>query len=119
MARYTKTVVVAGTANSETLSLGVTSTEGEPKRVLGLWVYESTATRNNDAQVRAYVERERVVDMPIRSFIDQGTSQLYPRGAGRIDLDLDLPIGQSLYVGQQSGGTASNLTFTIEYVVVE
>lgn len=108
---------VVGVANSEVTEKILTSTEEEPKRVLRLRIYESTSTRQNNAVVRVYIERERVAEIPIRVFLDQASSPIYPLGAGVIELGFELPIGQSLIVGHLSGATPSNVTFVVEYEI--
>jgi len=115
MAKYYKYITVTGAAGGETTSASVASTDVEPKHVSKIYVYESTATRNNDAIVRVYVERERIVDAPIRMFLDLASTPIYPLAAGVFEVDFDLPVGQTLYVGHVSGSTASNVTFVIEY----
>jgi len=115
MARYYKYVVVTGTAGGETTSAAVASTDVEPKHVSKIYVYESSSSRYNNAIVRAYVERERIVDAPIGIFLDQASTPLYPLGAGVFEVDFDLPVGQTLYVGHVSPTSACVLTFVIEY----
>lgn len=111
--------VVFGTANTETVLTAVTSTEEEKKKVVDLFIYECTGTIQNDAIIRVYVERERIAELPIRMFTDNTTNHVYPNGAGRLPLNVDLPVGQSLKVGHLSGGTASNLVFVIVYEIAE
>jgi hypothetical protein len=115
MAKYYKYTTVTGTAGGETTAASVASTDVEPKHISKIYVYESTATRNNDATVRVYVERERIVDAPIKMFLDLASTPAYPLAAGVFEVDFDLPVGQTLYVGHVSGATASNLTFIVEY----
>lgn len=117
MAVYHDYIVVTGLANAEKTEKFLTSTEEEPKTILRLKVFESTSTRQNDAVVRVYIERERIAEVPIRAFTDQSTNQVYPNGAGVIELGFDLPIGQSLIVGHVSGATPSQLTFVAEYEI--
>lgn len=108
---------VTGTANAEVTKPLLTSTEEEPKRILELWTYESTATRQNNAILRVYVERERVAELPVRAFLDQAATPNYPQAAGKIPLEIDLPVGQSLIVGHLSGATASNVVFVAVYEI--
>jgi hypothetical protein len=115
MAKYYKYTTVNGTSGGETTAASVASTDVEPKHISKIYVYESTATRNNDATVRVYVERERIVDAPIKMFLDLASTPTYPLAAGVFEVDFDLPVGQTLYVGHVSGSTASNITFVIEY----
>lgn len=115
--KYFEYVEVSGLANQEVTKTLLTSTEEEPKRVLEVLVYESTSTRQNNAVLRVYVERERVAELPIRAFLDQASTPVYPNGAGRIPLEVDLPVGQSLIVGHVSGSTASNVVFIAVYEI--
>ena len=119
MTKFYDYIEVGGVANTEVTEKFLTSTEEEPKRIINLYIFESTSTRQNDAVVRVYVERERIVDIPIRMFLDQAADPVYPNGAGKIELGVDLPIGQSLIVGHVSGATPSNITFVAEYEIVE
>jgi hypothetical protein len=116
--RYYRRVAVGGTANQETLALALQSTPEEQRHVVEVWVYESTTTRNNDAILRIYVERERIAEMSIKVALDLASPPTYPHGALRIPLDVTLDIGESLYVGHVSGGTASNTDWVIVYEVV-
>jgi len=109
---------VSGIANAEVTETFLTSTEEEPKHITALRIYESTATRQNDAIVRVYVERERIAEFPIAMFLDQAGTPLYPNAAGKIEIDVELPIGQSLLVGHVSGSTPSNIMFIAEYEIV-
>lgn len=118
MAVYYDFITVTGQANIEVTEKLLTSTEEEPKRVLRLHVYEVTATRQNNAVVRAYIERERILEMPIGVFLDWATTPTYPKGAGVIELGFDIPVGQSLIVGHVSGTTPSTLVFVAEYEII-
>ena len=115
--RFYDYLEVTGAANQETTRTFLTSTEEEPKRILELWAYESTPARNNDAILRVYVERERVVELPIRAFLDQAATPTYPQGAGKIPLEIELPVGQSLIVGHLSGSNPSNVVFVAVYEI--
>ena len=110
-----KYLVVAGVINTEATGTIITSTETEPVILDTLLVYESTAARNNNAIVRAYVEREKIAELPVGTFLDWIAAPAYPTGAGRIPLDRELPVGQSLIVGQVSAAVASNMTFGLVY----
>lgn len=118
MSKFYDYLEVSGAANAEVTEIFLTSTEEEPKRILNLYVFESTATLQNDAVVRVYIERERIAEFPIRMFLDQSGTPVYPLGAGKIEINVELPIGQSLIVGHVSGATPSNITFVAEYEIV-
>lgn len=117
MTKYYKRKVVSGSSNEEKLEDIITSTTEEPKHVTALWFTEITATtENNDAILRAYVEREQIIDMSIRQLLyamDVETRHSRPR----LEVDIDLPEGQSLSVGCVSGGTATNLEVVAEYEI--
>jgi len=116
--RYYRRVTVAGSANQETLTQALQSTPEEQRHVIEVWVYESTSTRNNDAVLRVYVERERIAEVSIKAALDLAATPAYPLGALRIPLDVTLDTGESLYVGHVSGAAASNTDWVIVYEVV-
>lgn len=114
---YYARVKVAGSANAETLQEIITSTEEEPKTVVSLNLVEVTATENNDAKIAAYIEREQIVDVDIKQFLnvhDAATSQWRNR---TIPLGHRLPVGQGLKVGHSSGATASDIEFVAVYTI--
>lgn len=116
--RLYKTVEVYGTANQEVIGIGLVSSEIERYRINNIKVYEFTSTLNNDAYIRLYVDRERFAELPIRTFTDQASTPTYPNGAGVIEVDRELNVGETLYLGVVSGSIASNITFVIEYEIV-
>ena len=114
MTKYYKRENFAGTANKEVLKEIVTSTAEEVKHVTAIWFTESGGTLYHDAILRAYVERERILDMRYTNLTesdDKDGRMIHPR----IAVDIDLPVGQSLSVGFVSGGTASTFDITAEY----
>lgn len=117
MTKYYKRQVITGVFNKEELKEIITSTAEEPKHITALWFTEITPiTENNDAILRAYVERERILDMSIKQLIyamDVETRHSRPR----LEVDIDLPVGLSLSVGCVSGGTATILEVVVEYEI--
>ena len=116
---YYESVHVDGTANSETLETILTSTEEEHKMIDAVVFIEDTATEQHDAEIVAYIEREKIMDVPISQNLTSfdndtrlSTNLWYPLGH-------DLPVGQSLKVGHVSGGTASNVYYTVRYKILE
>lgn len=112
--RYYTTVEVAGTLGVETVDTLLTSTRAEPKRLVGIFATEYTATENDDARIRVYLERERIVDISIRHLIsafDTSARCVAPW----IPLDLLIPEGETVKVGHVSGGTASDIVYTAAY----
>jgi len=117
--RYREYVTVSGTANTETTKTLVTSTEEEPKKLLKLYVMEDTSSQQNDAIIRIYIERDRIIEFPIKVLTQRyASAEAYPEGAGEITLDRELPVGQDLIVGHLSGGTASDVIFVVEYEIM-
>lgn len=107
-------VSVSGVINSRTLENGVTSTQEQPKHIESVTVTEVTGTPNNDAILEFWVETERVCEMAIvHTLLDAASSDR--NWKPEIELNLDLPVGQTLKVGHVSGGTASDVRFNIKY----
>lgn len=111
-----KRVAVNGSSNEETLEEVVTSTSEEPKHITAIWFNESTGTLQSNAILRAYVERERIIDFDFCLFhqYDAGRTRIVKP---RLEVDIDLPVGQSLTVGHVSAGTASNFEIVAEYEI--
>lgn len=116
MTRYYERKKVSGTANTETTADIVTSTEAEPKTIHSLKIREVTGTLQGDAEIVVYVERDQIVDMKIVSLLDANTSDNVA-DKGEFEIEVELPVGQSLTVGHMSGATASDLEFTAEYTL--
>lgn len=116
--KYYDREVVSGSANEEKLEDVVTSTAEEPKHVIALWFTETTGTENNDGILRAYVERERILNMSVKHFLNKHDAD-GRQFLTRIEVDVDLPVGQSLSVGCVSGGTASNFEVVAEYEITK
>jgi len=117
MALYYDTVEIVGTANTEVVKALVTSTAEEPKHVNRVLVMESTATANNNALVRLYIEREKIAEVPIRAFTTGYGTVSYPKAAGEITVGVDLKVGETLYGAVVSGSTASSVQFVVEYEI--
>jgi hypothetical protein len=118
MARYYKRIYIAGSPNTETLQAALTSTPEEPKRVVEVWCIEAATTKQNDALIRIYVERERVAELCIRQFTDMSSAPTYPQGHGVIPLDITLDVGETLYIGHYSYSTGSNIDYVVVYEIV-
>ena len=108
---------VSGTASEEKTESIITSTEVEPVRLIELWVTEVTSVLLHDAEIRAYIERERIVETSIVQFLQTNASDNRVTLPCVIPLERDLPVGQSLYVGHLSGSTKSDLEFTVKYEI--
>ena len=114
MTKFYKRIQVTGTANTEELKDLLTSTVEEPKKVIALWFTEYTGTMYHNAILKAYIEREKIVDFPYSHFLIDSAAddRMVPP---RLEIDAELPVGQTLSVGHTSGATASNFEITVEY----
>lgn len=113
-----KTIQVSGEANKETLATGLVSTEVEKYHINRVFVTEITSTLQNNAYIRAYLDRERLVDFAYVHFSQdaQVSTRTEPDA---IEIDLDLPVGSEFDIGHLSQDTASDMLYTIEYEVVK
>lgn len=112
-----KTVYVFGSANVEVFKDLITSTEVEPIHVRKLYVYETTSPRQGNGELRLYIEREKIAEIPLSNFLDNLTNKNYV-SQPVYEIDVDVPIGETLIAGLVSGSTATNIVITIEYEIV-
>ena len=117
MAKLYKTVMVSGTANEEVIETLITSTTVEPVHVVKVYPYEISSTRQGDAFIRLYIEREKIAEIPIYLYQMSMDNKAYVN-VPVIELDVDLPEGQSLIVGVVSGASASDFAFIVEYEII-
>ena len=115
---YYKSLVVSGVANTETLGSIITSTSTEKYHIRKLYVSEITSTAQNDGYIRAYIEREKIADVPVEHWLDNLTANSRIAMTA-LEFDFDLDVGESFYVGQLSQATASDFVFTIEYEIAK
>ena len=116
---YYESVEVLGTANSETLETILTSTEEEHKFIDALAFTETTATHQRNAEVVAYIEREKIMDVPLYLTLIHTNNETRIADSQWFKLGHDLPVGQSLRVGHVSAGAASNVSYTVRYKIEE
>ena len=83
-------------AGAETTIVGITSTQSEPKRIHYLVSGQSA----DSIDLLVYQERMKLVDIPVDVL---STIQRV------VELELDIPVGQSLYVGFRNK-TASSIS---------
>lgn len=112
---YYESLHIDGIANEEVVETIITSTEEEPAYLDGIAFVEDTAIENHDAVLGLYIEREKIMEMPINqslvsfnSDLRIGTDPYYPLGH-------DLPVGQGFKVGHTSGAVASDIYYTLRY----
>lgn len=99
--------VVSGVANQEVGGTGITSTQEEPKRIIGVYVIVSARAGNI---VKLAVEREDIAEIH-DDFLPTNTD--FPKPF--IELDLELPVGETLKPFIKSGATATNITVIYVY----
>ncbi len=114
--RYYKDVRVAGTASIESLSTLLTGTTKEPKHVDAIRFIEDTTTAQLDAQLRAYLNLEKFIDMNYEMLLAKRQYEAMP-GADWLEVDIDLGAGDELKVGHVSGGTASHMRIAVRYTI--
>lgn len=99
MPRLRKYVTVTVGAGSEGLVSALISTQVEPKRVHAI----VPGTGDDNIDLLVYVEREKLIDYPVDLLNTQERV---------VDLMLDLPVGQELFVGFRNK-TTSNISYDI------
>lgn len=110
-------VKVTGVISDEKLETLLTSTAEEPKHIESLCFVEVTGTLQRDAIVRAYIERERILDIPYYNMLEDMADDIRLESMVWIPIGEDLPVGQALKVGQLSGTTASDFDVVVRYTV--
>ena len=116
---YYESIHIAGVANEEVTQVILTSTEEEPKHIQGIAFIEDTAIENHDAVLGMYIEREKIADTPICQNLRGWDSDVRLNFNPFYPLEHDLPIGQSFKVGHTSGGTASDIWYTVRYTIAK
>ena len=92
------------TAGSETLANILTSTAEEPK-ILRKVYFE----KNSDIDFRVYLERDRILDFD---------SDLVSSEQNWVNIDTELPVGQSVRVGGfNNGGADVTVAIGVEYEI--
>ena len=114
---YYESIHVDGTANEMTVERIVTSTEEEPKHIDGIAFVEDTAVENHDAVLAMYIDRERIVEVPIMQNLLSHDSDARICTDPFYPINQDLPVGQDFKVGHTSGAVASDVWYTVRYTV--
>lgn len=116
---YYKSLHIAGVANEQTIETILTSTKEEKKHVQGIAFIEDTAIENHDALLAMFIEREQIVDTPISQNLRGWDSDVRLNYDPFYPLNHDLDEGESFRVGHTSGGTASDIYYTVRYTIKE
>lgn len=105
MPRFAKTVKVAAAANSETRVELLTSTQEEPKHIVGL-----IADRNASLNLLFGIEREEIIEKVKTNHLDANF--------GFLELDHPLPVGQTAKGGyENTSGALINAEITVIYEI--
>jgi hypothetical protein len=103
MSKLYKTIIVATLASDEVVEPALISTEVEKKKVLGCYPDDSLTT----SEFAAYIEREEQCHFYLENLVGEPSK--------RIEFDLEIPVGQTFYVGYKNPAAVSG----DKYVVVE
>lgn len=103
MSKIYKTVKVTTVASDEVVESALISTDVEKKKVLACYPDDALTT----SEFVAYIEREE----RCRFYLDN----LVGEASKRIEIDLEIPIGQTFYVGYKNPAAVEG----DKYVVVE
>lgn len=112
---------IVGVANVPTFDDGIESNQAEPKKLIGLMVHVSGYAAN---KVQLYLDNEKLADIydyHFQSEADLGAAN-FPYATnriGKIDLEIDIPIGQRLRACISCGGTLKTLYGCYIYEVTD
>ena len=115
--RYRK-IVVAGVADSQVLDMGLQSTQQEQRTLIALHLAVSA---HEDNIVEAYILQTQHVEIPdylLDTWDAAGSGQPYSTSKlRRVEIGLELQVGEIFQVGIRCGGTATNLRGIYEYMI--
>lgn len=120
MAVYFQEFSVTGSANTTVWDDGISSTEAEKKKLVSIIISVSDYKGN---LVRVIKEREdiaKIYDYVLNTHANTGgTSTLYStHKLIEIPVDIEIPVGQTIQIGIQSGATATNIFGAYKYEIV-
>lgn len=106
---YHLTQLITGIVNTEVLSTGLTSVEGEEKTLIAIMPIIS-ARQNN--QIKVWYKREEL------AVVNDGFSHLAadPHKIW-LPVEIVIPIGDTVQVALNSGGTANNCYAIYQYTI--
>ena len=104
MPKLYKTQVVTTVASEEVVEAALISTEVEKKRVLACYPDDSLTT----SEFVAYIERTEIC----RFYLDNLVGEAYKR----VEINLEVPVGQTFYVGYKNpAGVSGDKFVVVEY----
>lgn len=107
--KYYDSELVTGVANSEVFGGGITSTENEIKVLKAVVIAVSARQANT---INIWHEREKIV-----SLLDSNLPLATDAYRRRIELDHEIPIGNTIKGSVLSGATGNNPTIEYEYEI--
>lgn len=107
MSKLYKTIIVATLVSDEVVEPALISTEVEKKKVLGCYPDDSLTT----SEFAAYIEREEQCHFYLDNLLGEANK--------RIGFDLEIPVGQTFYVGYKNpAGVSGDKYVVVEYELV-
>ena len=107
--RYYKSETINGVANQTVYGKGLTSTEAEKITLVNIY-FITSARQGNYAEV--WKEKERLAEINDNAIPLPADN---PKQA--FEMDIDIPVGQTVNVALRCGGSATDLTVIYEYEI--
>jgi hypothetical protein len=119
--KFTQDFTITGVIAKETLdSIGLTSTEKEKKKLLGVFLQVSGYAKNKvvgyHEQTKVFTIYDTLIDVETAAFTEN-ESKPGPRITYH-EVGIELPIGQTFKVGIVCGATAKDLLGHYEYEIM-
>ena len=106
---YYRSETIIGQANKTVYGKGLTSTEAEKKKLKGLYIITSG---RSDNYVEVWKESERIAEI---------NDMLLPLASDNpkqmVEIDVDIPVGQSVAPALRCGGTATTIRVVYVYEI--
>ncbi len=121
MSKRYQAFTISGVANKQTFDAGIESNQAETKKLIALLVHVSGYAANF---IQLYKGSEKIADVYDYHFdtlADLGAAN-FPQSTGklqRIDLEIDLPLGQRIKACLECGATIKNLFGCYIYEVTD
>ena len=121
MTTFRQKISITGVANTITYDDGLKSTEAEPKRLVEI---ELAVNNYKDNDIQGYHERQKVFDVPDRlvDMEEDGLSTNRAKPGARltaIDVNLDIPVGETFKLAIKCGATVSDLKGCYVYEITK
>lgn len=107
MPKLYSTEIVPTVVSDEVVNIALISTDVEKKRVLACYPDDSLTT----SYFEAYIEREKVCEFYLDNLVGEASK--------RIELNLEIPVGQTFFVGYKNpAGVSGDKYVVIEYELI-